>query len=116
MALTDRAWRWTAVLAAVALSACGERGDDAPKAPPRPSLTIAAAPAAASPPETGEWTMPAKDYANTRYSGLDQINTGNVQNLEVAFTFSAGTLLGQESAPLVIGDTLYFVTPYPNIL
>lgn len=114
--MTDRAWRWTGVLAAVALSACGGRGDDAAKAPPRPSLSIAAAPAAASPPETGEWTMPAKDYANTRYSGLDEINTGNVQNLEVAFTFSAGTLLGQESAPLVIGDTLYFVTPYPNIL
>jgi len=28
---------------------------------------------------------------------------------------SGGTLLGQESAPIV-GDTLYFVMPYPNIL
>jgi hypothetical protein len=28
----------------------------------------------------------------------------------------AGTTSGQESSPIVVGDTLYFVTPYPNIL
>jgi lanthanide-dependent methanol dehydrogenase len=34
----------------------------------------------------------------------------------VAFTFSIGVNRGQESAPIVVGDTLYLVTPYPNIL
>jgi PQQ-dependent dehydrogenase (methanol/ethanol family) len=60
--------------------------------------------------------MPARDYANTRFSGLDQINADNVGKLQLAFTFATGTLLGQESAVLAVGDTLYFVTPYPNIL
>ena len=30
------------------------------------------------------------DYANTRYSALDQIDAGNVGRLKVAWTFSTG--------------------------
>jgi PQQ-dependent dehydrogenase (methanol/ethanol family) len=66
--------------------------------------------------EDGQWTMPAKDYASTRYSGLEEINTGNVKNLRVSWTFSTGVNRGQEAAPLVVGNTMYVVTPYPNIL
>jgi PQQ-dependent dehydrogenase (methanol/ethanol family) len=66
--------------------------------------------------EDGQWTMPAKNYASTRYSGLEEINAGNVKNLKVAWTFSTGVNRGQEAAPLVIGTTMYVVTPYPNIL
>jgi lanthanide-dependent methanol dehydrogenase len=70
----------------------------------------------ATAPENGQWTSPAKDYANSRYSGLDEINTGNVAQLKVAFSFSTGVNRGQEGSPLVVGDTMYVVTPYPNIL
>ncbi|HWL69896.1 MAG TPA: methanol/ethanol family PQQ-dependent dehydrogenase [Geminicoccus sp.] len=73
-------------------------------------------PASAAPPDDGQWTAPAKNHANTRYSELDEIDTGNVARLTVAFTFSTGVNRGQESAPLVVGGTLYLVTPYPNIL
>jgi lanthanide-dependent methanol dehydrogenase len=67
-------------------------------------------------PEDGQWTMPAKNFENTRYSGLDQIKIDNVKDLRVAWTFSTGVDKGQEAAPLVVGDTMYVVTPYPNIL
>lgn len=77
---------------------------------------IAQAPESASPKDDGQWTMPSKDFANTRYSELDEINAQNVKNLKVAFTVSSGTMSGQESAPIVVGDTLYFVTGFPNIL
>jgi PQQ-dependent dehydrogenase (methanol/ethanol family) len=60
--------------------------------------------------------MPAKDYASTRYSGLGEINTGNVKNLKVAWTFSTGVVRGHEGAPLVVNDTMYLVTPFPNEL
>lgn len=70
----------------------------------------------ATAPEDGTWPIPTKDYANTRFSGLDQIDEINVKNLRVAWTFSPGVLRGQESAPIVVGETLYLVTPYPNIL
>ncbi|MDW6020994.1 methanol/ethanol family PQQ-dependent dehydrogenase [Mesorhizobium sp. BAC0120] len=73
-------------------------------------------PAAAAPPDDGQWTMPAKNYASTRYSELDEINEGNVGKLQVAFTFSTGVNRGHEAAPLVVGNTMYIVTPYPNIL
>src|SRR5688500_16217719 len=64
----------------------------------------------------GEWRMAAKDYANTRYSSLEQINSGNVKQLEVAWTFSTGLVRGHEAAPLVVAETMYVVTPFPNIL
>lgn len=67
------------------------------------------------PPE-GQWLMAAKDYANTRFSTLAQITAANVQQLRPAWTFSTGLVRGHEAAPLVVGHTMYVVTPYPNIL
>jgi PQQ-dependent dehydrogenase (methanol/ethanol family) len=69
-----------------------------------------------TPSEDGQWLMPLKDYAGTRYSGLNQINSGNVKNLKVAWTFSTGVNRGHEAAPLVVGSTMYVVTPFPNLL
>jgi PQQ-dependent dehydrogenase (methanol/ethanol family) len=60
--------------------------------------------------------MPANNYANTRYSALDQITTANVGDLQVAWTFSTGVLRGHEGQPLVIGDVMYLHTPFPNIV
>jgi len=64
----------------------------------------------------GEWTMPAKNYAGTRFSDLNQINAQNVSHLQVAWTFSTGLTHGHEAAPLVVNNTMYIVTPYPNYL
>jgi len=60
------------------------------------------------------WANPTGDYANQRYSKLDQINAGNVKDLKVAWTFSTGVLRGHEGAPLVIGNMMYVHTPFPN--
>ena len=62
------------------------------------------------------WAMPTGDYANTRYSKLNQINKDNVKNLQVKWTFSTGVLRGHEGGPLVIGDVMYVHTPFPNIV
>jgi PQQ-dependent dehydrogenase (methanol/ethanol family) len=61
-----------------------------------------------------DWVMPAGDYANTRYSKLDQINASNVGKLQVAWTFSTGVLRGHEGGPLIIGNMMYVHTPFPN--
>ena len=60
--------------------------------------------------------MPAKDYSATRYSGLTQITTANAARLRPVWTFSTGVLGGHEGQPLVVGHTMYVVTPYPNVL
>src|SRR6476661_7448295 len=66
--------------------------------------------------DDGQWTQAAKDFANTRYSGLAQIHAGNVKGLREAFHFDTGAHRGQEAAPLVVGSTMVIVTPYPNIV
>ena len=60
------------------------------------------------------WVMPAGDYANTRYSKLNQITAANVGKLQVAWTFSTGVLRGHEGGPLIIGNMMYVHTPFPN--
>ncbi|MDB5396885.1 MAG: PQQ-dependent dehydrogenase, methanol/ethanol family, partial [Rhodospirillales bacterium] len=92
----------------VAMAVCGAaKAQDTAKPIP---------PASAAPKDDGQWTMAQKNYAATRFSELDQINGGNVKNLQVQFTFSTGTTHGEEAAPLVVDNTMYIVTPYPNNL
>ena len=61
-----------------------------------------------------QWVLQTGDYFNQRYSTLDQINASNVKDLKVSWTFSTGVLRGHEGSPLVIGDTMYVHTPFPN--
>ncbi|MDB4877215.1 MAG: PQQ-dependent dehydrogenase, methanol/ethanol family [Gemmatimonadetes bacterium] len=64
--------------------------------------------------DDGQWVRPAKDYASTRFSALSEINTANVKNLRLVATFSTGVLRGHEAAPIVVGSTMYVITPFPN--
>jgi PQQ-dependent dehydrogenase (methanol/ethanol family) len=76
------------------------------------------APAAGAAPGAGEgeWAMPARDFAGTRFSPLTQISAANATGLHPVWTFSTGVLAGHEGQPLVVGDTMYVVTPWPNVL
>ena len=64
--------------------------------------------------DSKNWAIQTGDYANQRYSKLDQINKHNVKDLKVAWTFSTGVLRGHEGSPLVIGNMMYVHTPFPN--
>jgi PQQ-dependent dehydrogenase (methanol/ethanol family) len=64
----------------------------------------------------GEWHLPALDGANSRYSELNQITRENVGQLQIEATISTGIPHGHEGAPLVVNDTMYVVTPFPNYL
>src|SRR5436190_2411342 len=66
--------------------------------------------------EDKQWAMPNKNYASTRYSSLNAINTDNVKTLKAAWSFSTGVLRGHEGGPLVVGNTMYVHTPFPNIV
>ena len=59
-----------------------------------------------------EWAVYGKDYANTRFSPLKDINAGNVGALKLAYAFQLGSLRSNESTPLVIGDTMYVSTSW----
>ena len=64
--------------------------------------------------DDGQWVIQRKNYSATGYSRLTQINKKNVRNLKVAWSFSLGTLQGQEGAPLVVGTTMYAHSSFPN--
>ena len=90
-------------------------------APPASTASASGTPldgriSAADQTEDGQWTMAAKNYASTRFSGLNEISTESVDRLRVAWTFSTGVLAGHEAAPLVVGSTMYLVTPFPNFV
>src|SRR3954463_8993959 len=116
-------WGWAAVALAL-LVAIGWAFRPAPPAQtsgrletlaPLPAANARAIPdpVAAAAPE-GEWTMPLGDYAATRYSALAEINPANVARLRPVFTYDTGIPRGHEAPPLVVGGTMYLVTPFPN--
>ena len=62
--------------------------------------------------DPNQWAVYGKDYANTRFSPLKSINTGNVSRLTLAYSFQFGSLRSNEATPLVIGDTMYVSTSW----
>jgi alcohol dehydrogenase (cytochrome c)/methanol dehydrogenase (cytochrome c) subunit 1 len=64
--------------------------------------------------DDGQWALPAKNYAATRFSTLNKITPENVAKLKVAWSMSTGTNQGHEGAPLVVGSTMYVHSSYPN--
>src|SRR3989449_4463251 len=79
-------------------------------------LTVLAVLPAGGAAQRGDWPMPAKDYAATRYSDLTEITGANAGRLRPVWSFSTGVLGGHEGQPLVVDHTMYVVTPYPNVL
>jgi len=108
-----------AAIAGVALllfAACTPNRTEPPRSTENHVLTAPTGASVAVEQEDGQWTMPAKNYASTRFSGLEEINTGNVANLKLAWSFSTGVLRGHEAAPVIANNTMYVITPYPNIV
>ena len=64
--------------------------------------------------DASQWVMPNANYAGWNYSPLDQIDVDNVEQLTMAWTMQLGVHDSYEASPLVIGDTMYIVTPEPN--
>lgn len=66
-------------------------------------------------PEASNWLHWRGNYEGWGYSPLDEIDTDNVADLEVAWTISSGVNQGHEAAPIV-NDGMMFVTAAYNKL
>jgi PQQ-dependent dehydrogenase (methanol/ethanol family) len=82
--------------------------------PPTPTVGHTAASPENAPKDDGQWTMPSKNYASTRFSALNELTPANVKQLQPVFSFSLAVNKGQEAAPIVADNTMYVVTAYPN--
>jgi len=116
-----RVGRWSVVVGvAAAIVACADqrRNERGGAGPAQKGIVPGAPPAirVIADVSRGEWRMAAGDYGSLRYSTLDAINTSNVKDLRVITTFSTGVPRGHEGQPLVVNNTMYVVTPFPNNL
>lgn len=68
------------------------------------------------PAKSQNWPAYGGGPADDRFSTLDQINRGNVQQLKVAWTFDTGEPGGLQTNPLIIGRTLYGFTPTQKVI
>ena len=60
-----------------------------------------------------DWLTYHGSYKSYHYSALDQINTGNVHDLEVAWTHVPGrSTRGLQSMPLALDGVLYYTGSY----
>src|SRR5690606_12963433 len=81
----------------------GQDGGDAP-APEAAADTSRAAP--------GDWVTINRTLGSSRYSPLEEINTGNVASLVPGWTFEPA---GGSSVPLVVDGVMY-VSSGPNVV
>src|SRR6266571_4788484 len=63
-----------------------------------------------------DWATHHGTYKSYHYSGLDQINAGNVKNLEVAWMhFPERSTRGLQSTPLALDGVLYYSGSYSHV-
>src|SRR4051812_24497732 len=99
-------WRsFTCSLVAAALMAYSVHAQGQP-APALAKSTPSAAPTESRnmlPPGSKEsdWLLPGHDYAATRFSALNKIDTSNVSQLKEAWSYTTGIADGHEGQPLV---------------
>ena len=58
----------------------------------------------------GEWFTPGRDFGETHYSPLDQINVDNASELGFAWQYFTDTYRGLEATPVFVDGILYFTT------
>lgn len=56
---------------------------------------------------TKDWPSYGLDYAETRFSKLDQINADNVKQLGLQWSYSLGSERGVEATPVVVDGIMY---------
>lgn len=56
---------------------------------------------------TPDWPTHGLDYAETRHSKLAQIDTGNVKNLGLVWSYNLESTRGVEATPLVVDGIMY---------
>jgi len=93
--------------AALALAAC----DRGPSSASDDGVTAAMI---AAPPE-GEWLSYGRDYAEQRFSPLNQVNLDTIGQLGLAWFADLDTARGQEGTPLVIDGRIYITTAWSKV-
>src|SRR5215212_5173639 len=82
-----------------------------------PEAHVAAGPATQAGPDR-DWPLYGNDLGNMRYVDVDQINPGNVAQLQPAWIFHTGVSSPKtsfESQPIMVDGTLYVSSPHDHV-
>ncbi|HDZ08416.1 PQQ-dependent dehydrogenase, methanol/ethanol family [Pseudohongiella sp.] len=112
--------------AALVLAACGpaEQPDStatsmpetsAPASMPEYSASVTTERLVAADEEPGQWMSTGRNYWEQRFSPLDQISTGNVDQLGLAWSADMDTSRGQEATPIVVDGAIYITTAWSMV-
>lgn len=64
----------------------------------------------------GDWLSYGRNYAEDRYSTLEQITKGNIKNLGLAWSLTIGTTInGIETTPVIADGIMYFTGPWSKV-
>ena len=59
-----------------------------------------------------EWLLHGRTYAEERHSPLDQINTTNIDQIGLSWSFETGTNRGHETTPIVKDGVMFITAPW----
>jgi quinohemoprotein ethanol dehydrogenase len=65
--------------------------------------------------EPQNWLTYGRDYGEQRFSPLDQISTGNVGALGLAWHWETGSLRGHEATPLIADGVMYVTSTWSKV-
>jgi quinohemoprotein ethanol dehydrogenase len=103
----------------LALGACGRTQSPpaaAAQAAPKAAAAVDAARLTAADQEPGNWMSSGRTYSEQHFSPLRKIDTGNIKQLGLAWSYDLDTAhRGQESTPLVIDGVMYVTSAWSKV-
>ncbi|MEO0606444.1 MAG: PQQ-binding-like beta-propeller repeat protein, partial [Myxococcota bacterium] len=100
--------RWMMVPTLVVAVSCGTSTTEEPPTPAPAGIdTLDTKAIIANDATDKEWPSYGLDYAETRHSQLAQIDTSNVGELGLAWSYDLESIRGVESSPLVVDGVMY---------
>jgi len=63
-----------------------------------------------------DWSKYGNNYANHRFSNLQQITTDNVDQLELAWSYKTGIKKTFQTSPIVVDGVMFITTPLNDVI
>ncbi len=79
---------------------------------PRPAASVDEARLTRADDDPGDWMSHGRTYSEQRFSPLDMINTSDVKDLGLAWSFRLATNRGVETTPIVVDGTMYVTSAW----
>ncbi len=102
-----------AIVRGPAAAPAGEMSSDASR---NPGANVDGATIANADTRPGDWLAHGRTYDEQRFSPLNKINDGNVNQLGVAWEYRTYSVRGLEASPIVVDGMMYFTLSWSKVV